>query len=225
MKNWKSHWVLLVVWVLVFLTFQAAQGETALLVVGNNAYIIDSSANGELTLRALEVDKIWINGDDDNGPNPPPTPGSVAEKVQEISARLLQSKLEAIALSTVINRLSQDDVDQDRLKEALDQSIRTLSASGLFPGNKFSAWREEVLRLGKLSSSFLKQVETGVRKAFGLSQPITLASMVLGIGGIDLAQLIQIIKLIFELLRDLGIFTSPPSLPPSSVLIPVPVAQ
>lgn len=188
-------------------------GEVALLVVGNSAYIIESSESGMLTLRALDVDKVWIDGVDP--PDPPTT--NISIKAEEISKRLLQSKLEAIALASVINRLSRNDVDQTKLREALDVSIDTLSKSGLFKGNKFKVWKTEILGLGNLSSSMLKQVDIGIRKAFGITlvsgkvmdwlMPMQ-ASAVDGVERIDIGALIQLLQLIFKLLKDLGILNT-----------------
>jgi hypothetical protein len=152
------------------------------------------------------ADDTVVIVDGEPQPNPPDPPDdSLAGKIQAISAATLRSKDEATAMVSVVRLFQRTDADLSKAKSGMTAAVTVLKSSSLFAGNQFDQWLSQVNALspGQYTAEFLQAVETGLERAFNLpgGQMVSRAD----VERITIIELIELIKTIIQLLRDLGI--------------------
>lgn len=156
------------------------------------------------------TDRIHFAGDPGGNPplppdRPDPPSGDVLDDIKSITKDFVQSEQEATGLVSILRLFLRDDVDESKIEEGLDKAVAVLKASPVFPGNQFDEWWEAVQGLGQdFDSSFVELLEKGVRETWGLARGSMETKA--DVAAISLPEIIDLIKLILELLKDLGIF-------------------
>ena len=141
----------------------------------------------------------------DGGPQPPPGDSSIRDKVAVFSKDCLKNQQEAKALSLVVRLFVRDDADLSKSKAALARAIDVLEGSSVQPQGRYRKW---LTKLDEISPAvytreFINSVDQGLSQAWNLQSGALKSGE---IARLDPVNLINLIKLIFELLRDLGIF-------------------
>ena len=152
-------------------------------------------------------------------PNPDPVPSDRVEKITEATEKYVSKKLEAQALLTTIRLFKRPDTNFTNFERGMDRAIDTLGSSSLLPDNQLQAWWDAVKPLanGTYNLQYVKDLDSGVTGAnIPSSVTKTVDLLVLGADGnsavegsierLDLGGLLQLIQLIFEILKNLGIF-------------------
>jgi len=141
--------------------------------------------------------------DDDDGGGGDAT---ITEKVATISRNTLRNDKEATAVVSVIRVFRRPDVDLSKARAGLAAAINVLKSSPIFPDNKFSEWLAQIesLQPGQYTALFLASVEQGILKAFPQLKPGKLYNDD-DVQKINIIEIIELIRIIIELLRDLGI--------------------
>jgi hypothetical protein len=169
-----------------------------------------------------ENDQIVIDGtplppDGPGGGDVPPA-GSIADKVKAISKQHVKSEEQATALLAVVRVFRRPDIDLTKARSGLRAAMQLLKP--LFDGNSFDKWLAEIetLHAGNYTPSFLASIDKGLASAFDLSsagamtdaelQRVTAAAD--QTERLDLIKIFEIIRMLIELLRDLGILGATP---------------
>ena len=137
----------------------------------------------------------------------PDTPGSVESQVEAFS-KDLKNAAEARALSLVVRLFVRTDADLSKAKASLVRAIEVLEASYLAPEGRYKAWLDQLSRIAPevYTREFIKAVDRGLAKAWDLDEGALLNQE---IARLDIVSLVALIRLISELLRDLGVFKFP----------------
>jgi hypothetical protein len=147
-------------------------------------------------------------------PSPDPAPSDLSKKVESISEGLLKNQLEARAVLSLVEIFNRPNADLSKFKTGMTRAVDLLSSQSLFPDNKFKEWNQRVLSElpQTVTKDHIAQISLGIRSAFNLPARSAITGSTTqanppNVERVDWVQLIQIIRMIIELLRDLGIFT------------------
>lgn len=153
----------------------------------------------------------------DGGGNPIPPTSNRKLEVARITKQLITKKLEAQALLTTIQLFVRAD-DLSNFEQAMGLAVQTLKAN-LPEGNQVDVWWAQVKPLanGTYDQTFVKDLSEGVAegtKALGIEQTAAMVAeavleqdvpMLMAIEEFNLGSLLQIIQMVLEILKNLGI--------------------
>lgn len=144
-------------------------------------------------------------------PGPSPNPADpLVIRVAEISkAPLLKDKNEATALSAMVNSLAKMGLSGDNLKQALEMAA-PIADTSLQAGGRIKAWVKSAVAITvdpeKLKAGLAIVWGVSAASIEGIHQAATgEAGAAVPEEALDFLVVIQIIKMIIELLRNLGI--------------------
>lgn len=141
----------------------------------------------------------------------PPVSDPVVAQIVTISKATLKDKKEAVAVASIIDTLSKFGLTGQKFKEAL-QLATPIADTSMKAGGRINRWVEESLAVttdpAKLKAGVKAawDIETATLEAIhaaALEDP----SAALPDAALDWAQIIQIIQMIIELLKNLGIIS------------------
>jgi len=196
------------------LAAQATADRPILLVTPGGVYIAEVTNGIPGPWKVHEIDVI-VQGfrnipDSPNAPVPPVTPvpeDPAVRAVQDISKRVLRDKMEATALVAVIDSFVKAGVTGTDFKEALELAI-PIADTSLKAQGRLTKWLKEVL----LVSTDSAKLKAGLTSAFtvdaGSLERIAAGSQpgaVVTEEALDILAIIQLVQLVLELLRNLGI--------------------
>lgn len=168
--------------------------------------------------RATDLDVI-VQGFSVGGPpsgdpippsgDPPVNPDPVVAQIAAFSKATLKDKSEGIAIAALIEALQKANVAPANFKESFDMAITIADASMKSEG-RLIAWKTGALKISEDPT----KLKTGLQAAFGVSsvslnQVADAAFLTEGAAlpeeAKDFTQIIQMIQMILDLLRNLGI--------------------
>lgn len=149
-------------------------------------------------------------GDTPGDPNPPGPPATdqTVIKVAAVSKTTLANKDEGTAAAAVVAALAQQGLTGEKFREALELAAPIVDTSMAMQG-RFTSWTKQV----QLITTDPAKIRAGVISAWGLatSQLAAIQTSVddktqpLEAEAINFSVIIQIIQMILELLRNLGV--------------------
>lgn len=159
----------------------------------------------------LEVDVI-VQGLKPGQPTPPvvtpPSDDPIVKQIAAISKAGLKDKDEATAVSSIVNSIAKLGLSPESFKQALEMSA-PIADTSLGAGGRVTAWSKQALVI----TSDATKLKAGLISAFDIQQA-TLDSIHTAAANPDAVatgealnwtQIIQIIQMILELLKNLGI--------------------
>lgn len=161
----------------------------------------------------IEADVI-VQGFNTGGPVPPvvtpPTDDPVVKQIATISKAVLKDKDEATAVASIVDSIGKLGLSPESFKQALEMSAPIADAS-LSANGRITEWSKQAL----VVSSNAAKLKAGVKSAFDIQQATldsinTAASNPTAVAtgeAINWTQIIAIIQMILELLKNLGIGT------------------
>ena len=156
----------------------------------------------------LEADIIVQGFTNDPTPPDPPSDDPVVKQVATISKSVLKDKEEATAVASIVNSIAKLGLSPDSFKQALEMSAPIADAS-LGANGRVTDWSKQVLAI----TSDAAKLKAGLTSAFDIQQA-TLESIHTAAANpeqvatgeaINWTQIIAIIQMILELLKNLGI--------------------
>ena len=199
----------LVVWFLVASACYA--GRPVILITPKGVYQseVTNGVPGPWVAIAADV----IVQDLAGGPLPPPvvTPPAddpVVKRIATISKAVLKDKDEATAVASIVDSIGKLGLSDESFKQALEMSAPIADAS-LGANGRITEWSKQALAV----TSDAAKLKSGVSSAFDIQQAtldsihtaaVNPAAVATG-EAINWAQLIQILIMILELLKNLGI--------------------
>lgn len=166
--------------------------------------------------RACDIDVIvqgFSVGSPPSGPIPPdiPTPTPLDPTVTAVAAlskAILKDKSEGQAVAALIEALQKANVTSLNFKESFEMGI-AIADSSMKADGRFVKWRTEALKLTEDPA----KLKAGLQEAFAIAtfslDKITASAFDAGYvpteETADLTQIIQLIQLILDLLKNLGI--------------------
>ena len=142
------------------------------------------------------------------GPLPPPADDPVVKRIATISKAVLKDKDEATAVASIVDSIGKLGLSDESFKQALEMSAPIADAS-LGANGRITEWSKQALAV----TSNAAKLKSGVSSAFDIQQAtldsihtaaVNPAAVATG-EAINWAQLIQILIMILELLKNLGI--------------------
>ena len=142
------------------------------------------------------------------GPLPPPADDPVVKRIATISKAVLKDKDEATAVASIVDSIGKLGLSDESFKQALEMSAPIADAS-LGANGRITEWSKQALAV----TSDAAKLKSGVSSAFDIQQAtldsihtaaVNPAAVATG-EAINWAQLIQILIMILELLKNLGI--------------------
>lgn len=143
------------------------------------------------------------------GDDPPVNPDPVVAQIATFSKTALKDKSEGIAIAALIEALQKANVSSENFKESFDMAISIADTSMKSEG-RLIAWKTGALKISQDPA----KLKAGLQAAFGVSSvslnQIVAAAIeepgtVLADEARDFSQIIQMIQMILDLLRNLGI--------------------
>lgn len=140
----------------------------------------------------------------------PPVTDPVVAQIATISKAKLKDAKEATAVASIIDTLSKFGLVGEKFKEALELA-GPIADTSMKAGGRINAWIESALAV----TSDATKLKAGVKSAFGISAE-TLQMIHDAASGpatavpeaaLDWMQIIEIIRMIIELLKNLGIIS------------------
>lgn len=166
--------------------------------------------------RACDIDVIvqgFSVGSPPSGPTPTDTPtptplDPTVTAVAALSKVILKDKSEGQALAALIEALQKANVTSLNFKESLEMGI-AIADSSMKADGRFVKWRTEALQITEDPA----KLKAGLQEAFAIAtlslDKITASAFDAGYvpteETADLTQIIQLIQLILDLLKNLGI--------------------
>lgn len=147
----------------------------------------------------------------DNGPpvvTPPNPVDPTVTEVARLSKSILKDTMEATAVAALIDALQKTNVEDGTFTEALEMAMPIADAS-LKSEGRLVKWREAVIKV----TSSAAVMKAGLQQSFGIgSNQLTEISNAAFAEGtpvpeqaMDMIEIIKLIQLILDLLRNLGI--------------------
>lgn len=159
----------------------------------------------------VEADVI-IQGFNTGGPIPPvvtpPSDDPVVKQIATLSKSVLRDKEEATAVAAIVDSIGKLGLSPENFKQALEMSAPIADAS-LSASGRITEWTKQALAV----STDPVKLKAGIKSAFSIQQSTldsiyTAASDPSAIAtgeAVNWAQIIAIIQMILELLKNLGI--------------------
>lgn len=201
---------------LLLVATAAADSRPILLVTPKGVYQAEVVDGVPGPWKATDIDVIvqgFSVGSPPSGPIPPdstpPNPlDPTVTAVATLSKTLLKDKSEATAVAALIEALQKANVTALNFKESLEMGI-TIADSSLKAEGRLIKWRTEVLKLTEDPA----KLKAGLQEAFAITtislDKITAAAFDADYApteeAADLTQIIQLIQMILDLLKNLGI--------------------
>lgn len=148
-------------------------------------------------------------GDDPIPPDVPPTADPVVAKIHAISKATLKDVKEATAVASIIETLTKFGLTGAKFKEALELA-GPIADTSIKAEGRINSWVKQSL----LVTTDAAKLKAGVSSAFGVTaESLTMIQDAASAGpavavpdaALDWLQIIEIIRMIIELLRNLGI--------------------
>lgn len=143
-----------------------------------------------------------------DGPKPPVEVDKVIEQIQTVSKMVLKSTDEAVAVGTLLNSLQKLNLKPDEFKQALVMAAPIVDEA-LQTGGRINQWAKQSLAI----TTDVVKLKAGLLMAFEIP-PGTFGSIQAALDNpsapateeaFNFLKIIEIIKLILDLLKNLGI--------------------
>jgi len=186
-------------------------GKPLLLVTPAGAYRAEV-VNGVPGPWVLQDVTVIIQGFDGPGdpPDPPvpPITDTDVTKVAAVSKTILTSKDEGTAAAAVVDSLQKAGLTGAKFKEALEMASPIVDTSLDMKG-RFNAWTKAVLAIttdpAKIKAGLVSAWGIATSQLVAIQAGVTDKEQPLQAEALDFALIIQIIQMILDLLRNLGI--------------------
>jgi hypothetical protein len=197
----------------LLLTAKATADRPILLVTPEGIYQAEVTKGIPGPWKVHEIDVIVrgfknIPDSPPNVPDPPASPEDpTVRTVQDISKRVLKDKQEAMALVAILDSFVKAGVSGTDFKEALELAI-PIADTSLKAQGRMTKWLKEVMLMTVDSAKIKAGLTTAFAIDAGSLQRIAAASepgAVVTEEALDIVAIIQLVQLVLELLRNLGI--------------------
>ena len=192
----------------------ALADRSLLLVTPNGVWKSEVTASGPGPWIAQNDVDVIVQGFGPGGGDTPPVPDppnvdTTTSKVAEISKTTLKDKAEATACAALVSSLVKTGLPAEKLKEAMELAAPILDAQ-LKSGDRITRWAKEVTAI----TTDAKKMTDGLRIAWNVElstvDRVAAAAMrgrdeAIEAEALDWAVLIQVIQMIIELLKSLGV--------------------
>jgi hypothetical protein len=185
-----------------------------LLVTPNGVWKSEVTAAGPGPWIAQNIDVI-VQGfgpggpDKPDTPDQPPVPDDETTQIVAISKSILKDKAEATACAALVSSLVKSGLTGDKLKQAMELAAPILDAQ-LKSGDRITRWAKDVtaitLDAKKLSQALVLAWGVDLSAVEAISASVYRPEgQAIEAEALDFAVLIQVIMMIIELLKSLGV--------------------
>lgn len=192
----------------------AVAEKPLLLVTPNGVWKSEVTSSGPGPWVAQNIDVIVQgfgpgNGPGDPPPNDPPAGDQETLQVASISKSGLKDKSEAMACAALVSSLTKSGITGDKLKQALELASPILDAQ-LKSANRITKWAKDVcdvtLDAKKISDALVISWQVDISTVAAVAKSVHREEgAAIEAEALDWAVLIQVITMIIELLKSLGI--------------------